>query len=260
MFAADGSLQDEHICIWGNIYEDKEYYDEVVCKLFSKVFNKEVKSHEKKSNSVYGFYICDKKIIQIFKDFGFSRNKTYTVSVPKQVMESNDNEIIAAFIRGFADCDGCLNFVKRYEKSYIKFKRDFHTCPRIYIGSVSGRVIEDISHLLTKLKLNHSKHLSKKSKSNEKDAHIVAIRGKERLNAWNKLVGFNNHAKITKYVIWKKFGFCPSYTSMEQRKLIISGKLNPLSFYPTDRSVTGPTGFEPATSSLLPVKPDRRFA
>ena len=60
MFAADGSMQEGHICMWGNIYEDKEYYDEIVCKLFSKVFNKKVVAHEKKSNSVYGIYICDK--------------------------------------------------------------------------------------------------------------------------------------------------------------------------------------------------------
>ena len=86
MFAADGSMQDEHICIWGNIYEDKEYYDEVVCPLFSKVFNKKVIAHEKKSNSVYGFYICDKEIIQKFKEMGFTRNKTYTVRVPKEIM------------------------------------------------------------------------------------------------------------------------------------------------------------------------------
>ena len=57
MFAADGCLQNNYICMWGSIYEDQKYYDEIVCPLFSKVFNKEITAHEKKSNSVYGFYI-----------------------------------------------------------------------------------------------------------------------------------------------------------------------------------------------------------
>ena len=165
---------------------------------------------------------------------GFSNNKTYNVKVPEEILNSNDEEIIAAFIRGFTDCDGCLNFVKRYEKGYIEFKKKYHTYPRIYITSVSERVIEDISLLLNKLGLNHSRHISKKKKANEKDAHTITIRGNERLKKWIEKIGFNNHAKTTKYLIWKKFGFCPSYTNINQRKLILKNELNPHSFYEAD--------------------------
>lgn len=48
MFAADGCLQDNYICLWGNINEDKEYYDKIVCPLFYKVFDKKIIAHEKK--------------------------------------------------------------------------------------------------------------------------------------------------------------------------------------------------------------------
>lgn len=61
LFAADGSMQKEHICFWGNITEDKEYYNNVVKGLFKKAFQIRINLHEKKSNSVYGFYVCDKK-------------------------------------------------------------------------------------------------------------------------------------------------------------------------------------------------------
>ena len=134
MFAADGCLQHPHyICMWGNIYEDQEYYDKVVCPLFSKVFNKEITAHEKKSNSVYGFYICNKEIVKIFKELEFSNKKTYNVKVPKEILESENEEVIAGFIRGFTDCDGCLTFMRRKEKGYSKFKQKFHTYPRIFI-------------------------------------------------------------------------------------------------------------------------------
>lgn len=231
MFAADGSMQDEHICMWGNIYEDKEYYDEVVCKLFSHVFNKEVKAHEKKSNSVYGFYICDKEIIQTFKEIGFTRNKTYTVRVPKEIIESKDEKIIAAFIRGFTDCDGCLNFVKRYERGYSHFKRKYHTYPRIYIKIVSKNMIEDLSYLLGKLGIEHTKHTSKSKKPNEKDSQIITIRGKTRLKKWINKIGFNNHSKNTKYLIWKMYGFCPTPSNIIQRNLILKKQINPKEFY-----------------------------
>ena len=235
MFAADGCIQyPNYICMWGNIYEDKEYYDNVVCPLFSNVFGKKIVAHEKKSNSVYGFYICNKEIIEVFKKLRFSNNKTYNVRVPKEILESEDEEIIAAFIRGFTDCDGCLNFVKRYEKGYCEFKRKFHTYPRIFIGVVSEGVIDDISHLLQRLGINHSKHRTSKKKENEADVHRIVVRGNERVEKWKEKIGFNNEAKIMKYLIWKKFGFCPANTNINQRRLILRGELDPRTLYDVD--------------------------
>ena len=232
MFAADGCIQHPHyICMWGNIYEDQEYYDEIVCPLFSKVFNKEITAHEKKSNSVYGFYICDKEIIAIFRELGFSNNKTYNVRVPKEIFESKDEEIIAAFIRGFTDCDGCLSFMKRKEKGYSEFKRKHHTYPRIFINVVSKKIIEDLSYLLKQLNINHSVNIKRSMKINEKDQYVITIRGIERLEKWKDKIGFNNHAKTTKYFIWKKFGFCPTNIDIKQRKLILEGNLDPHSLY-----------------------------
>ncbi|MBU4069617.1 MAG: hypothetical protein KJ646_01410 [Nanoarchaeota archaeon] len=232
MFAADGCIQHLHyVCMWGNIYEDQEYYDEIVCKLFSQVFNKKVVAHEKKSNSVYGFYICDKEIIKIFKELGFSNNKTYNVKVPEEILNSNDEEIIAAFIRGFTDCDGCLTFMKRKEKGYSEFKRKFNTYPRIFINIVSKNMINDLSYLLKKLKIKHSVHTRKTKKLTEKNQYVITIRGEKRIEKWKDKIGFNNYSKLTKYLIWKRFGFCPTKINLNQRKLILKNELNPHSFY-----------------------------
>ena len=88
MFAADGCMQKGYICMWGNINEDREYYDNIVCPIFSKIANKQIKAHEKKSNSVYGFYLCDKSIVQLFRELGFKNNKTYNVDIPQIIKES----------------------------------------------------------------------------------------------------------------------------------------------------------------------------
>jgi len=232
MFAADGNLQDNHISIWGNIHEDKKYYDEVVCPLFSGVFNKVVIAHEKKSNSVYGFYICDKKIIQIFKEFGFTKRKSESVRAPKEVLLSNDDKIISAFIRGFADCDGCLNFMKRYEKGYNEFKRKYHAYPRICIRIISKEMIEDLSYLFKRLGIEHNKSTYKSKQANTKDSWVITISGNIGLNNWMNKIGFNNHSKNTKYLIWKKHGFCPTPSSLSQRELILQGQLDPKKLYP----------------------------
>ncbi len=231
MFAADGNLQEDHISIWGNIHEDKKYYDKFVCPLFSKVFNIFITAHEKRSNSVYGFYICNKKIIQIFKEFGFTKRKTENVRIPDKILSSKDKKIISAFIRGFADCDGCLNFMKRYEKGYSKFKRKYHTYPRIFIKIISKDMIEDLSYLLRKLGIKHNKSTYKSKQQNTKDSWIITIRGNKEIDNWMNEIGFNNYSKNTKYLIWKKHGFCPTPSNLSQRELILKEQLDPKNLY-----------------------------
>jgi len=230
MFAADGCLQKDYICMWGNIYEDKDYYDNIVCPFYSKVFGKKITAHEKKSNSVYGFYLCDKKVVEFFKSLGFSNNKTYTVRIPKEIMESEDNAIVTAFIRGFTDCDGCFSLMKRKGK-YRLFKTKFNTYPRISISIVSLGMINDICSLLKRLNLKHTSGIERKNSGNEKDAGWIWVRGPKAVEDWINIIGFNNPAQYTKYLVWKKFGFCPIKIGIKERKKILKGQLNPLDFY-----------------------------
>lgn len=234
IFAADGSMQDSHICMWGNITEDREYYDELVCPLFSKIFNKTIHAHEKKSNSVYGFYVCGQKAVETLKEFGFCKKKTYTVKVPKVILESEDLLFYSSFIRGFADCDGYISFLKRKGK-YCEFKRKFHTYPRIGIKIASKDMIEEISLMLKKLGILHTLRTEKSRAPNLSDIYSIEIRGKERTEKYISLIGFNNSAQYSKYLVWKKFGFCPAKTNIKQRQLILANKLDPCSIYAPDR-------------------------
>lgn len=230
MFAADGCLQKDYICMWGNISEDRDYYDKIVCPLFSKVFKKRINAHEKKSNSVYGFYICDRKIVQLFRDLGFSNKKTYNVRIPRIIVESDDTKIISAFIRGYADNDGNINFLRR-KGNYRPFKTKYNTYPRIEVVSVSHQVIIEISNLLKKLSIEHKINKKDTKKKNEKQQLAVIIRGPYRIDSYINKVGFSNQAHSSKYLIWKKFGMCPPRTTHEQRKLILNNKLDPFSLY-----------------------------
>jgi intein/homing endonuclease len=232
MLVADGCIQKNYLCLWGNITEDKEYYEEIIKLLFFKVFNVKIKTHEKKSNSVYGFYLCSKEIISFLnQELNFSiGNKTYDVSVPPQIFNSTNNEIICSFIRGYVDCDGCLNFTRQFGK-YCEFKRKHHTYPRIFISSVSKQLIEQISELLLRLGIKH--YLRQITPKDIKCAkvHIITINGIKRLNQWMNLIGFNNPSKISKYLVWKKFGFCPSNTKHAERQKLLKGEINPYSYY-----------------------------
>lgn len=230
MFAADGCLQKDYICMWGNIYEDKDYYDNIVCPLYSRVLNKKIVAHEKKSNSVYGFYVCSKDIVEMFRGFGFTNNKTYSVEIPQMIKDSDSKEILAAFVRGYADCDGCFSLMKRKGK-YSQFKLKFNTYPRIEISSVSEKVISQIGCVLNRLGIDYRINIGKSKIVREVLRYKIMIRGPERIEKFMQIVGFNNPAQHTRYLVWKKFGFCPPKIGVVQRKLILKGELNPADFY-----------------------------
>ena len=110
----------------------------------------------------------------------------------------------------------------------------FNAHAPVTVELVSEGVIDDISHLLQRLGINHSKHRTSKKKENEADVHRIVVRGNERVEKWKEKIGFNNEAKIMKYLIWKKFGFCPANTNINQRRLILRGELDPRTLYDVD--------------------------
>jgi hypothetical protein len=233
IFAADGSMQKEHICFWGNITEDKDHYDKIIKSLFKKSFNVEVRPHSKKSNSVYGFYVCNKEIIKYFNEYlGFPfGSKTYSLEIPKKIVNSGNLKIWSSFIRGFCDSDGCLTFGKRYG-TCRNILKTIHTYPRIQINSVSSKVIADLSLLLGRLNINHSVCQKKYRKPNESTVYLLQVCGKNNLESWVKTIGFNNSVHKTKYEIFKRFNFVPVNISLSKRKEILEGKINPWIYYP----------------------------
>lgn len=233
IFAADGSMQKNHICFWGNPASDKDLYDIHLTKLFLKAFNIKINPHEKESNSVYGFYICKKNIIKYFNQvlkFPIGK-KTYSLNIPDIIYTSKDQRIVCSFIKGFFAGDGCLNFDKRYANDQ-KILKIIHTYPRLQIKSVSKKIIYQLSELLKRLKIKNFIYKYHNKKKNEADSYLLQISGISRLEKWSQIIGFSNKNHSTRYEMFKKYGFVPSNTAYSDRLAILKGKLDPWSFYP----------------------------
>jgi hypothetical protein len=63
-------------------------------------------------------------------------------------------------------------------------------------------------------------------KKNEFRKHFISISGSDGLERWMRVVGIKNNVKLSRYFIWKKYGFCPSKTTFKERKDILNGKLD----------------------------------
>jgi len=230
--AGDGYLRDDgkrrELDISGSL-DEKEYYDNHVQFLFRKVFGIKVNNKNFPSRGTYGFVIRDKYITRVLHEIGFPYGKkSTTVRIPRQILRSKDKLIHARFLRGLFDTDGGLSFKRGYGK-YVEFKRKYPYYPRINLGSVSERLIEEVGVLLKKLGFNFFRHIYRPKRKNENVVYHITINGVSRLSRWMNTIGIKNTTKLSRYLIWKKFGFCPTNITFKQRKDILNGKIDPYS-------------------------------
>lgn len=212
--------------ISGNLNE-KDYYDKHVIPLFNRVFGLNKKGKEFSRGS-YGFVFHDRTATETLQNLEFnSGRKSKSVKVPERILNSKDKFLQAAFLRGLFDTDGSLYFKNRKTMSnYSNFKNNHHYYPVIFLGTVSKKLATGISTMLKGLGIKNFIYSYKPNKENEAINYRVTISGEDRLEKWVNIIGMKNEVKLTRYLVWRKFGFCPPHTTLKQRKDILNGRLN----------------------------------
>lgn len=206
-------------------FEEQIYYDNHVVPLFNRVFNLELIGR-KFSRGSYGFVCYRKHVREVLINLGFPLGKkSKTLSIPKKILDSKNAKIYTKFLRGLFDTDGNLYF----RKSYVginKFQRNYNHYPVIKLVSISRFLVEDIIHMLFQMDIVFYYHSYDSKKENESRKYYITISGIDGLERWMKFVGMKNPVKLSRYLVWKKFGFCPPNTSLKQREDILNGRLN----------------------------------
>ena len=64
------------------------------------------------------------------------------------------------------------------------------------------------------------------TKGKEHNSNQIDINGKKNLEKWMAEIGFSSPKHITKYQIWKKCGYCPPYTTLQERREVLRGERN----------------------------------
>ncbi|MBI4176160.1 MAG: hypothetical protein HY518_03070, partial [Candidatus Aenigmarchaeota archaeon] len=178
--------------------EEKIYIDNHVIPLFNSVFKTNLKGRFFNRNGIkntYGFYICSKKLALFLDSFNLAMSHNY-IRIPKEVIFNRDPNILASFMRGYIDTDGCLSFYKNSHGTY--------SYPRITLLSTSENLIYDCIRLLEKLGFKGSHWINKKYKKSWRDGHKYELKGNSMLSKWMELIGFKNPVKFSKFLIWKK--------------------------------------------------------
>ena len=206
--------------------EEKDYYDNHVIPLVNNLFELNIQGKFFRNN-LYGF-ACYKKVFRgVLIGLGFpSGNKSSLVKVPEEIINCENLEILCRFLRGLFDTDGNLSFRKSYA-GINKFNKKYNHYPKITITTISKDLAEDLIKILHKLDFLFNYHNRDSKKEKEKRKYIISISGIDGLEKWMRLVGMKNSVKLSRYLIWKKFGFCPTNITLKQREELLNGKLYP---------------------------------
>ena len=100
--------------------------------------------------------------------------------------------------------------------------------------SISFRLIEDVFLLCKKIGLRITKIKLKGGLKHNRlcnEVYLLNINELKSIEKWFKEIRPSNPKHITKYLVCKKYGFCPANTTIKQRKEILKKRLNPYTLY-----------------------------
>jgi intein/homing endonuclease len=205
----------------GNYVEEEGYLKNHLQNLLKFLYNfsgSAIKSN--KDNSI-NITVRSKAIVS-FKNKILSLplgNKS-SISVPEIILKSN-KRLLASFMRGIADTDFSLSFKKKY--------RENHYYPVMHLGCNNRILVEQLQEILREFNIKSDTQFNENSydKRTKKiyTKQSLYLNGKNNLLKWIETIGFNNPVHLTKFEIWKKFGFCPPRTTLQQRLKVLNGEI-----------------------------------
>tara|TARA_Y100000034_G_C6883627_1_gene405367 strand:+ start:1134 stop:1955 length:822 start_codon:yes stop_codon:yes gene_type:complete len=208
----------------GHETDELELHKKVLIPLIKDLFNinpfcrighKTTIEHYFRSKAIHTF---------LNKIIGLPVGNKKNIDIPKIIKNSNI-EIRKEFLKGLADTEFCLTFKKRY--------RDKHYYPCIKFGTESKKLKNSVNKMLKSLGFKTTTLSDYKTyrKGNLLTTNTIDLNGKYNLKLWMRKMGFNSTKHLTKYYVWKNFGFCPPNTNIIERRKFLKGELDINSYY-----------------------------
>ena len=210
----------------GHLINDKLFHKSILVPLFKKLFNFEPKTRVSCAGT-HSVYLTSKAITTYFHKclqlpLG---KKSAIIDIPKFIQLAGSKYYFAC-IRGVFDTDFILSFKNK--------NKTVHNYPIIELSVSSESLVSSIAKLIDKH--NISNFTSKMVVDDPRfktitKQFLVTISGKKNLQNWFNLIGSRNPSYLSRYALYKKYGFCPSYTNYLERRDMLVGKLDPYSYY-----------------------------
>jgi intein/homing endonuclease len=203
----------------GDLREEREYHDKWVSPLFNKkimlpLYGKKILYKDYPKVGIYGFYIFNKKIVSLFNKFGIKPGSKINISIPNRIKKHP--KLVKRFLRGLFDTDGNIYFDKNRSAKIRKNNQ-----PAIKLGTVSSGLANQVFELLKKLGFHPREKRPYKGKRDKNFVYTILIYRRGDIIKFIKEIGFKNPKHYTKWLVYKKFGFCPPHTTLKERRRML---------------------------------------
>ncbi len=229
----DGSMNyyryknDYRISYTGHLIDEYDWYINLLVPIIINLFNKNPKVRKvirPRKNSVE-LYMRSKGILQFLHNgIGLPLGPKINLKIPKLILNS-DRKIKKCFLMGLADTEFCVTFKKR--------NKDTHYYPVIEYSTSDYLLMESVIELLREFGI--SGYVLKKYQTKRNNSILstnqLHLNGENNLMKWMNIIGFKSEKHLTKIEFWKKFGMCPPNTNLLERRMILNGELDVLSYY-----------------------------
>jgi hypothetical protein len=210
--------------------KDDIHYSRYVKLLIKNLFNIEPTISIKKKETILYLLVHSKGITDFISENNFPIGiKKDKLKIPKWI--ANNNKFVKRYLRGLIDTDGCLFYPKKGTYKVNKY-------PVIEIKIHDKTFIKNIGTLINNLGF---KVVRQKYK--------IQLNGIQNLNKWLDVIGFKNIKHITRYLIWKKYGFCPPGTNLKERLNLLSR-----GFAEVPKGLEGRTAMQPISKRELKLQ------
>ncbi len=211
----DGNINTKNnnyrIVITGHSEEDYDYLIKYVKPLIKDLFKLKANLWRHKNKNAIAIATYSKELTNELISYGLSAGPK-TMEIPNIV--KNNKVYTAKFIRGLADTDFSITFMKKT-----------HSYPVITANFSKEKFTKEIKEMLTKF--NIKANIYKTSRNINNKVYIlyqIDIYGKYNLDKWLKNIGFSNPKHLTKIAIWKKLGYYTPHTPYKERLTLLKQK------------------------------------
>lgn len=210
VLAGDGYLIERDrihkIGITLNLTEDEDYVRYIVT-LVKHLFNINPTIQIREKTHRCDILIHSKAIAQFIMFLNFPNGtKKGKLKIPLWILKRQS--YIRKFLRGLMDTDGSLFFAKRGTYKLNQYP----------VMEIKMHDKQFINQLDKALKLVGFKGVRLKNK--------IQFNGRRWLEKWVREIGLKNLNLISRYLVWKRFNFCPPKTTLKVRLEVLPGWQN----------------------------------
>ena len=193
----------------GHSINEYSHYEHYLCPLIKRLFNYKCKIKVIKNSNSLRVIIGSKAIVNFMHiQCNLPLGPKTNARIP-DIIKNTNVKLKCVFLKGLADTDFSLTFKKRtktVDYPVINFQTN---CKSLH---------EDTKNLLVELGFRVVHNYVKSNRYGKvHDAYYIQISGKDQLKKWIKDVDFLSPNHVTRYLVWKKFGYLPVGTDILER-------------------------------------------